>query len=106
VSPQHYLIVSYGSKRLELPHIYSDSDEEILPVFSSKEAAQEFLSLSPLQKGWCVRGFSGGELVSLLFAFHARITGVLLDLQPGALSGDGAASVVRRNAFVSSLLES
>jgi hypothetical protein len=106
VTPQHYLIVGYGSKGLELPHIFSDSDEEILPVFSSEEAAQEFLSLSSLHKGLCVRGFSGGELVSLLFAFHIRIKGVLLDPQLGALSGDVAVSVVRRNAFVCSLLES
>jgi hypothetical protein len=104
--PQHYLIVGHGSKGLELPHILSDSGEEILPVFSSEEAAQEFLSLSSLQKGWYVRGFSGGELVSMLFAFHARMKGVLLDPPPGVLSGDVALSVVGRNAFVSSLLES
>jgi hypothetical protein len=106
VPPQHYLIVGYGNKGLELPHILSDSDEEILPVFSSEEAAQEFLSLSSLHKGLCVRGFSGGELVSMLFAFHARMKGVLLDPQLGAISGEVTESVVRRNAFVSSLLES
>jgi hypothetical protein len=103
---QHYLIVGRGSKGLELPEIFSDSGEEILPVFSSEEAAQEFLSLSSLHKGLCVRGFSGGELVSMLFAFHARMKGVLLDPQLGAISGDVAVSVVKRNAFVSSLLES
>jgi hypothetical protein len=69
----------------------------------SEEAAQEFLSLSSLPNGWYVRGFSGGELVSLLFAFSARMKGVLLDPHPGALSGDVAVSVVGRNAFVSSL---
>jgi hypothetical protein len=106
VAPQHYLIVGYGSKGLELPHIFSASGEEILPVFSSEAGAQKYLSLSSLRKGWCVRGFSGGELVSMLFAFHARIEGVSLDPQPEALSGDVAVSVVRRNAFVSSLLES
>jgi hypothetical protein len=90
---------------LELPHFFLDSGEEILPVFSSEEAAQEFFSLSSLQNGWYVRGFAKGELVSMLFAFHARIQGVLLDPQPVALSGDGAVSVVGRNAFVSSLLE-
>ena len=105
VAPQHYLIVGYGSKGLELPHIFSDSGEEILPVFSSEAAAQEFLYLSSLQERWYVRGFSGGELISLLFAFSARMKGVLLDPQPEDLSGDVAASVVRRNAFVSSLLE-
>ncbi len=106
VPSQHYLIVGYGSKGLELPHIFSDSGEELLPVFSSEEAAQEFLSLSSLGKRWYVRGFSRGELISVLFAFHTRIKGVLLDPQLEALCGDVAASVVRRNAFVSSLLES
>jgi hypothetical protein len=103
---QHYLIVAHGRKGLELPDILSDSGEEVLPVFSSEEAAQEFLSLSSLGKRWYVRGFSCGELVSVLFAFHARIEGVLIDPHPGALSGDVAVSVVGRHVFVSSLLES
>jgi hypothetical protein len=102
---QRYLIVRHSSKGLELPDILSGSGEEILPVFSSEEAAQEFLSLSSLGKRWYVRGFSGGELVSVLFAFHARIKGVLLDPHPRALSGDVAVPIVGRNAFVSSLLE-
>ncbi len=104
--PQHYLIVGYGSKGVELPHLLSGSGEEILPVFSTKTAAQDFFSSSPLGEGWYVRGFSGGELVSMLFAFHARMKGVLLDPQLGAISGEVTESVVRRNAFVSSLLES
>jgi hypothetical protein len=102
---QHYLIVGHVSKGLELPHIFSVSGEEVLPVFSSEEAAQEFISSSSLQKGWYVRGFSGGELISLLFAFHARMKGVLLDPQSEVLSRDVAVSVVGRNAFVSSLLD-
>jgi hypothetical protein len=106
VAPWHYLIVGYGSKGLELPHIFSDSGEEILPVFSSEAAAREYLSLSSLQERWYVRGFSGGELISLLFAFSARLKGVLLDPQSGDLSGDVAASVVGRNAFVRVLLDS
>ena len=104
--PQHYLIVGHSSKGLELPHIFSDSGREILPVFSSETAAQEFLCLCSLQNGWYVRGFSGGELVSMLFAYHARIKGVVLDPQPAALSEVVAESVVGRNAFVGSLLES
>ena len=102
---QHYLVVARGRKGLELPDILSDSGEEVLPVFSSEEAAQEFLSLSSLGKRWYVRGFSCGELVSVLFAFHVRIEGVLIDPHPGALSGDVAVSVVERHVFVSSLLE-
>jgi hypothetical protein len=41
----------------------------------------------------------------VLFAFHTRIRGVLLDPHTSDLSGDVAVSVVGRNAFVSSLLE-
>jgi hypothetical protein len=102
---QHYLIVGHGSKGLELPHIFSDSGEEVLPVFSSEEAAREFLSLSSLGEGWYVRGFSGGELVSVIFAFHTGMKGVLLDPYPGVLSGDVMVSVVGRDAFMSSVLE-
>jgi hypothetical protein len=102
---QHYLIVGHGSKGLELPRIFSDSGEEVLPVFSSEEAAREFLSLSSLGKGWYVRDFSGGELVSVIFAFHTNVKGVLLDPQPGVLSGDVMVSLVGLNAFMSSVLE-
>jgi hypothetical protein len=102
---QHYLIVGHGSKGLELPHISSDSGEEILPVFSSEEAAQEFLALSPLRKSCYVRVFSCGELVSVIFAFHTGMKGVLLDPQPGSLLGDVMVSLVGRDAFVSSLLK-
>jgi len=102
---QHYLIVCYGSKGLESPYILSDPGEEILPVFSSEEAAQEFLSFSSLGKRWCIRGFSRGELASVLFAFQAETKGVLLDPHPGVLAGGVAVPVVRRDAYVSSLLE-
>ena len=104
-SLQHYLIVGYGSKGLELPTIFSDPGEEILPVFSSKDAAQEFLSLSALGESWCIRGFSRGELVSVLFAFRARVKKVLLDPNPGALAGDVTLPLMRREAYMGSLLE-
>ena len=102
---QRYLVVGHSSKGLELPDVRSDSGEVILPVFSSEEAAWEYLSFSSLGTRWYVRGFSGGELISVLFAFHSRIRGVLLDPHPADLSGDVAVSVVGRSAFVSSLLE-
>ena len=41
--PQRYLTVGHGSKGLELPHFFLDSGEEVLPAFSSEEAAQGFL---------------------------------------------------------------
>ena len=102
---QRYLVVGHSTKGLELPDIYSDSGEVILPVFSSEKAAKEFLSLSSLGTRWYVRGFSGGELVSVLFAFYTRIRGILIDPHPSDLSGDVAISVVGRDAFVSTLLQ-
>jgi hypothetical protein len=74
-------------------------------VFSSEETAQEFLSLSTLGERWCIRGFSRGELVSVLFAFHAGMKGVLLDPHPGSLAGDVSVPLVGRDAYMSSLLE-
>jgi len=102
---QHYLIVGHSCKGLELPHIFTDSGEEMLPVFSSEEAAREFLSLSPLGEGWYVRGFSRGELVSLIFAFHTGMKGVLVDPYPEVLAGDVMVSLVERETFISSVLE-
>ena len=102
---QHYLIVGYRSKGLGLPYILSDPGQEILPVFSSEEAAQEFLSLSSLGERWCIRGFSRGELVSVLFAFHAGMKGILLDPHPGSLAGHVSVPLVGREAYMSSLLE-
>jgi hypothetical protein len=102
---QRYLIVGHTSKGLELPDIFLDTGEEALPVFSSEEAARRFLSSSSLGKGWGVKGFSSGELVSVIFAFHTGTKGFLLDPPPGALSGDVRVSLVERNAFVRSLLE-
>ena len=102
---QHYLIAGHSSKGVEMPHIFSASGEEVLLVFSSEEAAREFLSLSSLGKEWYVRDFSGGELVSVIFAFHTNVKGVLLDPQPGVLSGDVMVSLVGLHAFMSSVLE-
>jgi hypothetical protein len=102
---QRYLVIGHSSKGLELPDILSDSGEGVLPVFSSEEAAWEFLSSSSLGKSWYVKGFSGGELVSVLSAFRTKIEGVLLDPHPADLSGEVTVSSVGRNAFVSSLLE-
>ena len=46
-----------------------------------------------------------GTGLAVLFAFHAGMKGVLLDPHPAALSGDVALSLVGRDAYVSSLLE-
>ena len=77
----------------------------VLPVFSFREEAEMFLGLGYAADGWRVKETTYGELVSVLFAFHRKIRGVLLDPHPADLSEDVAVSVVGRSAFVSSLLE-
>ncbi len=105
VPVQLYVIVGHSSKGLELPHVFSDSGEEVLPVFSSEAAAREFLSLSSLGEDWYVREFSRGELVSVIFAFHMGMKGVLLDPYPGVFSGDAMVSLVGRDTFIGSVLD-
>lgn len=100
-----YLIARHGNKGLELSHVFLDSGEEVLVVFSSHEAARRFLSSLALDEGWYVREFSAGELVSMLFAFCAGIKRVLVDPLPGYLSTEDAlTSVFGRDGFMDSLI--
>jgi hypothetical protein len=45
----------------------------VLPVFCAREPARRFIDSRDLGEGWYVRGFSVGELISLLFALHERV---------------------------------
>ena len=103
-----YLIVRHENRGLELPHLFLNSGEEVLPVFSSVEVASRFLSSVVFGEGWYVREFSAGELVSVLFSLCEGIKQVLLNPLPEALVGDeGLASfLVDRDGFIDSLIES
>jgi hypothetical protein len=101
----HYLITRRETKGLEVPHVLLGCGEEVLPVFSSAEAAARFLSSQVLGEGWYVRPFSTGELVSLLFGLCERQGRVLPNPLPTALSSEGApASLVSRERFIESLI--
>jgi hypothetical protein len=101
----HYLITRRETRGLEVPHILLGCGEEVLPVFSSAEAARSFLSSQVLGEGWYVRQFSTGELVSLLCGLYGRKGRVLPNPLPTALSGEGAlASLVSRDRFIESLI--
>lgn len=101
----HYLITRREVKGLEVPHVLLKCGEEVLPVFSSAEAAARFLSSQVLGEGWYVRQFSTGELVSLLFGLYGRVARVLHNPLPGALSGeDVLSSLVSRDRFIDSLI--
>lgn len=103
-----YLIARHGYRGLELPHLFLNSGEEILPVFSSRAVASRFLSSVVFGEGWYVREFSAGELVSVLFSLCAEIEQVLFNPLPEALVGDeGLTSfLVDRDSFIESLIES
>ena len=101
----HYLIARREISGLEFPHVLLKGGEEVLPVFSSAEAAARFLSSQVLGEGWYVRQFSTGELVSLLFGLYGRVARVLHNPLPGALSGEDAlSSLVSRDRFIESLI--
>ena len=91
-----------------MPHLFLNSGEEVLPVFSSRAVASRFLSSVVFGEGWYIREFSAGELVSVLFSLCAEIEQVLFNPLPEALVGDeGLTSfLVDRHSFIESLIES
>jgi hypothetical protein len=102
----HYLIARREIKGIEVPHVLLGCGEEVLPVFSSAEAARKFLTSQVLGEGWYVRPFSTGELVSLLFGLYGRVGRVLPNPLPGALAGERApSSLVSRDRFIEFLIE-
>ena len=77
----------------------------MLPVFSSAEVARRFLASVALDEGWHIRAFSAGELVSLLFILHERVTWVLRNPPPGRLLAEDALSQrMSRDGFVEFLI--
>ncbi len=81
------LIARRETTGFEVPHTFFHLGKEVLPVFSSAEAARRFLASLALGESWHVRGFSTGELVSVLFILHERVAWVLPDPPPGRAPG-------------------
>lgn len=102
--PHYYLIVRCGEKGLEFPHMFLNFGEEVLPMFSSIQAAQEFLARADLGEGWCVREFFGGELAPMICALCVGITRVLLDPLSEYLSAEAPVSFAGRDSFMDFLV--
>jgi hypothetical protein len=99
----HYLIVRRDFGGLELPRLSLGGREDVLPIFSSEKAAERFLASRIPGDGWRVRGFSRGEVISLLFAFGEGIRWMVPD--PGSPAREGGGSrPMSRDAFVELLL--
>jgi hypothetical protein len=101
----HYLIARRETTGLELPHTLFHLGKEVLPVFSSAEAARRFLASLALGGEWHVRTFSAGELVSLLFILHERVAWVVFNPPPGRPLGEDVLSrLTTRDSFVEFLI--
>jgi hypothetical protein len=97
----HYVIARRETTGFELPHTMSHLGKEVLPVFSSAEAARRFLASLALGDRWYVREFSTGELVSHLFILHKRVAWVLPNPPLGRLlAGDALSQLTRRDRFI------
>ena len=101
----HYVIARRETTGFEVPHTFFHLGKEVLPVFSSAEAARLFLASLALGDRWHVRGFSDGELVSVLFILHERVAWVLPNPPPGRLlTEDELSHLTSRARFVDVLI--
>ena len=101
----HYLIVRRQLTGFEAPHTFFRYGERVLPVFCVREEAGRFLASRVLGEGWHVRGYSVGELVSLLVALHERVALVSFSPLPGhLLIEDELSHLMSREDFVASLI--
>jgi hypothetical protein len=101
----HYLIVRREPTGFEVPHTFFRCGEGVLPVFCAREAARRFIDSGALGEGWYVRGFSVGEMISLLFALRERVAWILFSPLPGHLLIEDALShQTSRDNFIASLI--
>ena len=101
----HYVIARRETTGFELPHTFFHLGKEVLPVFSSAEAARGFLVYLALGDRWHVREFSAGELVSLLFILHEKVAWVLPNPPLGRLlAEDALLHLTSRDSFIELLI--
>jgi hypothetical protein len=101
----HYLIVRRQPTGFEAPHTFFRCGERVLPVFCVREEARRFIASRDLGEDWHVRGYSAGELVSLLFALHESVAWVSFSPLPGHLLIEDALShLMSRRDFIASLI--
>ena len=99
-----YALVRRKCSGLELLRVSLESGEEVLPMFSSEDAARRFLLPGALEE-WRVRWCSRGELISLLLGPCAKVKRILLDPLPKPLTTqDALANSVYRESFIASLI--
>lgn len=96
-----YLIVRHTHHGMEV--LSSADDEAILPVFSTKPAAGEYLRSRALGPQWQIRESTAGELISLLMGHIADVDLVALDLAPESSPGTALGTAVGEGVLFDSL---
>jgi hypothetical protein len=101
----NYLIVRREPTGFVAPHTFFRYGEKVMPVFCAREAARRFIDTRDFGEGWYVRGFSVGELISLLFALHERVAWISFSPLLGHLLIEDALShLTSRDNFIASLI--
>jgi hypothetical protein len=101
----HYLIVRREPTGFEVPHTFFRCGEGVLPVFCAREAARRFIDSGAFGEEWYARGFSVGELISMLFALRERVAWISFSPLPGHLLIEDALShQMSRDDFIASLI--
>jgi hypothetical protein len=101
----HYVMARRETTGFEVPHTFFHLGQEVMPVFSSAEAARRCLASQALGERWHVREFSTGELVSLLFILHERVAWVLPNPPlERLLAEDALSQLMRRGSFIDFLI--
>jgi hypothetical protein len=102
----HFVIARRETTGFEVPHTFYRMGKEVLPVFSSAEAARRFIASLALGDRWHVRGFSRGELVSVLFILRERVAWVAPNPPLGRLQAeDELRTLTSRDRFIEFLID-
>lgn len=100
-----YLIVRYTHHRMHVL-ISSAENEAVLPVFSTEQAAWNFLQSGAFGMEWHVRGSTAGELISLLMGHIADVEMVVLDPPCGPEAGEEVSpECLSKESFIGSLMK-
>jgi hypothetical protein len=104
-NPPYWLIARDASKHVEVFTTHHRGGEALLPVFSSREEAQQFAEKELVKGGWHARPTGVGELVSVLYGPCRKVESVALD-PPWETLTERTLDLVSlsREAFVDSLL--
>lgn len=100
-----YVVARQGDNGPRLLHVPLGFGDEALLVFTSREAAQDFVLSHALEEEWRARESSAGELISLLLGPYASIGWVLIDPFSGGPPAEGASeNLIPWERFVDQLL--